>query len=147
MPKYNRHAIMASICQQIADGRSLRWCCEQENMPDKWTVLKWLDEDAELSAQYARAREQQADHFAEELIEIVDTEPDAARARVRMDARKWIASKLQPKRYGDRVAQEITGPGGGPVQVEKVSARELLFDRIAGVSARTGTGGDPGKSD
>ncbi len=52
---------------------------------------------------YARAREEQADFYADEIITIADTEPDAAIARVRIDARKWTASKLRPKVYGDRV--------------------------------------------
>ena len=50
-----------------------------------------------------RAREKQADFYADEIITIADTEPDAAIARVRIDARKWTASKLRPKVYGDRV--------------------------------------------
>ena len=50
-----------------------------------------------------RARAVQADHYADEIIEIVDTETDPVRARVRMDGRKWVASKLAPRKYGDRI--------------------------------------------
>ena len=62
-----------------------------------------------------RAREVQADHFADEIIEIVDTEPDANRARVRMDGRKWVSSKLAPKKYGDKV--QVGGDVNNPLKV------------------------------
>jgi hypothetical protein len=53
-----------------------------------------------------RARAVQADHYADEIIEIVDTEKDPARARVRTDARKWVTSKLAPRKYGDKLETE-----------------------------------------
>ena len=53
-----------------------------------------------------RARAVQADHYADEIIEIVDMEKDPVRARVRMDGRKWVASKLAPRKYGDRLETE-----------------------------------------
>jgi hypothetical protein len=53
-----------------------------------------------------RAREAQAEHYADEIIEIVDTDPDPVRARIRMDARKWVSSKLAPRKYGDKIETE-----------------------------------------
>jgi hypothetical protein len=50
-----------------------------------------------MAAQYARAREEQAETLVGEIIEIADLEPDTNRARVRIDARKWYASKVLPK--------------------------------------------------
>jgi hypothetical protein len=73
--------------------------------------------------QYARAREAQAEHFADELIEIVDTERDAAIARVRMDARKWAAGKLAPKKYGDKVAVDGDGEGGAIRLIHTIERR------------------------
>lgn len=68
-------------------------------------MLRWLhDEDRQdFRDQYARAREDQADTYADQMVEIADTEDDPQRARVRIDARKWVSSKLRPKRYGDRL--------------------------------------------
>lgn len=91
------------ICALLASGLSLRKVCEASDMPDVSTVRDWLIKDAEFAAQYARAREAQAEHYAEEIIEIADTEADAAKARNRIDARKWTAVKLLPKKYGDKV--------------------------------------------
>lgn len=91
------------ICSLIADGLSLRKVCEADDMPDKETVRRWLIADEAFRAQYARARDEQADFYADELVEIADTEDDPAKARVRVDARKWVASKLKPKKYGERI--------------------------------------------
>lgn len=107
-----------TICDLLGEGRSLRSICADEGMPAKFTVQRWLAANESFRAQYARARELQAEHFADEIIEIVDTETDAAVARVRMDARKWAASKLAPKKYGDKIQQEHSGPDGGKIAFE-----------------------------
>jgi hypothetical protein len=88
-----------------------------------------------------RARELQAEYMAEDILTIADEECTTVRAdkhgtqddgdgktevvfdstavqrnRLRVDARKWLLSKLAPKKYGDKVTQEHTGPNGGPAQ-------------------------------
>lgn len=129
-------AIAASICMAIAEGMSLRKVCALEGMPDVSTVIRWLADEqrAEFRAQYARAREAQADLLAEQILEIADdgtndTQVDdegmvrvdhdhIARSRLRVDSRKWLASKLAPKKYGDKLA--VGGADDlGPVQVTK----------------------------
>lgn len=92
--------------------RSLRDVCELENMPHEATVYRWLSTHEQFREMYARAREERADMLADDVIDISDTETDAAKARNRMDARKWYAAKLNPKRYGDKVTNELTGPNG-----------------------------------
>lgn len=95
---------------RLAAGESLRRICEPDDMPSEAAVRGWALKDLEgFAAQYARAREQQAETYAEEIVEIADTEKDAAIARNRIDARKWTASKLRPKLYGDRVEVEHSG--------------------------------------
>jgi hypothetical protein len=106
-----------TICQEIMTGKSLREICAQEGMPAASTVYAWLGQYPEFSAQYARAREVQADVLADEILEIADSDPDPNRARVMIDARKWRASKLRPKKYGDRVELDHRGGGGLPMQV------------------------------
>ena len=69
----------------------------------------------EFAEQYARAREVQAETLADEIVSIADEDGDPQRQRLRVDARKWVASKLKPKRYGDKVTNEHTGADGGPV--------------------------------
>lgn len=112
------------ICELTATtSKSLKTICEEVGVAPV-TVLQWLanEKDKEFTYKYARAKEAQADAMFEEIIEIADDEAkdlldgefgqqgNAAavqRAKLRVDARKWAASKLAPKKYGDKV--EHTG--------------------------------------
>lgn len=114
--------IADTICMRLAEGESLRKICADEAMPSAVTVFKWLSDETktEFVKQYARAREAQADTLADEILEIADdgtrdtyidsegnerTDQDViARSRLRVDARKWYASKVAPKKYGDKLA-------------------------------------------
>jgi hypothetical protein len=131
-PSAYTKALGDSICSQIADGKSLRAICAKTGMPSKSMVLRWLDAESaqQFRDQYARAREAQADLLAEEMLEIADdssldvlTDKDGnerpntefvTRSRLRVDTRKWLASKMAPKRYGDKI--EHTGADGGAIQ-------------------------------
>lgn len=119
--------LAAKICARIVEGQSLRQVCETAGMPSKTTVLRWLADErrAAFCHQYARAREAQADTFAGEVVEIADTEEDAQKARNRIDARKWAASKLRPKVYGDRVVQEHSGS----VEITKIE-RVIVYPEV-----------------
>lgn len=129
------------ICRRIANGQSLRRICESNGMPGKSTVLQWLidPQSEELKAfadQYARARDAQADMLADEIIEISDdgsrdykTAPEGtalvdhdhiSRSRLRVDSRKWFASKVAPKKYGDRIIAEHGGGDGKPIEIRHV---------------------------
>lgn len=143
----------AEICRRIADGESLRSICASEGMPTKTTVLDWLFDDAVFSAQYARAREAQAEHMLDEIIEIADDsmldtviDPETgaertnhevvARAKLRVDARKWAMSKMAPKKYGDKIHQTLSGLDGGPIR----TSREMTDDELAAIAAGSGAG-------
>ena len=105
---YNEETAEA-LCEAIAQGHALYKLCEdRENWPAEKTVYQWLERHPAFAQSYARARERQQDRAADEMIEIAATEPDPQRARVMIDARKWRASKLAPKRYGDRIEVEQT---------------------------------------
>jgi hypothetical protein len=122
--------IATSICEQLIEGKSLRQICEQPGMPNKATVLRWLADEkrAVFRDQYARAREMQAEAMADEILEIADTpeigQKTVSKAtgieitegdmiehrRLRVDTRKWLMSKLLPKKYG--VAKEEESDSG-----------------------------------
>lgn len=107
-------------------------------MPDKSTIMRWLNVHAEFQDQYARAREAQADHFAEEILEIADdgrndwvqrqsedgegyevaNHEHISRSKLRVDARKWLMSKMAPKKYGDKLA--LGGDADNPIQIERI---------------------------
>ena len=103
------------ICERILernkDGnpRSLRDVCKDNDMPSEKTVYKWLTAEVEFAKMYTGAREMRANMVADDTLEIADTEPDPQKARVRIDARKWWAAKTSPKKYGDKIQQEISG--------------------------------------
>lgn len=99
-----------TICERISSGESLNAICKDEGMPNKATVLRWLgrEEHSAFRDQYARAREAQADALFDEMLEIADdSAEDVQRSRLKFDARKWMASKLQPKKYGDRQQVQV----------------------------------------
>lgn len=122
------------LCERIAQGESVRSITKDELMPSSTTVYRWLQEKESFREQYARAKEIQAEVMADELLEIADdgsndwmtkrfgeTEvkmpnPEVLlRSKLRVDTRKWIMSKLLPKKYGDKL-QHTGGDGEGPVQ-------------------------------
>lgn len=123
--------IGAHICSEIAAGRSLRSICDDEGMPNKSTVFRWLARHPEFRDQYSRAQEDRTAAMAEEIIEIADDEgiADVQRARLRVDARKWLMSKMAPKKYGDKVAI------GGDKDMDPIETRDVsgydLARRIA----------------
>jgi hypothetical protein len=108
------------ICERLADGQSLRAICRDNLFPDKATVFRWIAAKKDFRDQYARARETQADALADEILDIADKAEDAAKARLQVDARKWLAGKLRPKVYGDKVSTEVTGADGGPLQFSRI---------------------------
>lgn len=102
----------ADICARLAEGQSLRSICALENMPDVKTVYRWMGANEEFRQQYALAREDQADTLADEMIDISDDQTeDPQSRRVRIDTRKWIASKLKPKKYGDKTDHNLQVAG------------------------------------
>lgn len=121
--KYSQQ-LAGAICDLLVDGKSLRTICSTAKMPSRSTVIRWLAENEAFRNQYARARELQADTLAEEILDIADkavlgerlkkdgkgkvlerqTGDMVERSKLMIDARKWYAGKLQPKKYGERVA-------------------------------------------
>jgi hypothetical protein len=108
------------VCERIAHGESLRQICRSPHMPDESSIRLWAEKDiAGFAPQYARARERGYERWAEEILQIADadyTGPDGTtdnalvqQARLRVDSRKWLLSKMLPKQYGDKVGIESSG--------------------------------------
>lgn len=98
------------ICAQLPyiDG-GIEKLCKRQDMPCKDTVFLWLTKHPYFSDKYARAREVMAEIQAQRAINDALSAPDAQIGRLRFDARKWLASKLAPKKYGEKVEVEQTG--------------------------------------
>ena len=117
------------ICDRIIEGESVKTILKDNDMPSSQTFWKWLNEDEEKSNQYARAKDIYADKVFEDIVLIADgTDDDVLidedgiqqtnhniiqRDRLRIDARKWHLSKLNPKKYGDKL--DMTS-GGEKIQ-------------------------------
>lgn len=116
------------ICERIANGESLKSICTDEGMPDKATVFRWLSANEAMRDKYALAREAQADALFDDILSIADDGSNdwmqknfgeetrwvengeaLRRSQLRIDARKWMAGKLRPKKYGDKLDVEHSG--------------------------------------
>jgi hypothetical protein len=111
-PSEFTQAVADEICERLIEGASLRSICGDENMPHRSTVLRWLEADEAFAAKYARARELQADALFEDMQDVADAgnPDDVQRAKLRVATMQWRASKLAPKKYGER--QEVAHTGG-----------------------------------
>ena len=132
--------IALEICDRIADGESLVKICSDAKMPKKTAVYEWLLRHKEFAEIYARAREDQADTLADEIHaiadelpqQVVDEKGNATRydsayvqwQKNRVDARKWVAAKLKPKKYSDRIAHV------GDNEADSININVNIFDEM-----------------
>ena len=119
-----KETIFKTIFEIIESGKSLRYALKEVSLSSS-TFFIWIDEDVEKSKQYARVTELRAEALLDEMFDIVDeTSQDTIttdkgqeipngewmqRSRLRYDARKWLVSKLNPKKYGDKIQTEHSG--------------------------------------
>lgn len=153
-PSMFTEEIAEAICARLADGLSLREVCRDEAMPSRDTVRRWLRDRPEFQQHYAHAREAQADHLGDEILEIADDASNdwmvrnkgqdnevevlnhehVQRSKLRIEARRWLMGKLAPKKYGEKVA--IGGdPDAPPLQVAEASPLDVAR-RVAFLLAR-----------
>lgn len=118
----------AAILAMMVEGLSIKKICEHEDMPDPRTIYRWLSKYETFRQNYARAQQDRTTVFAEELLEISDQydkseevlNPDLIqRAKLKIDTRKWLMSKLDPKRYGDKVETVHSGE----VEIKQITRR------------------------
>lgn len=124
-PGSYRPELAQTICDRIADGESLLSICREADMPKLKTVFRWLlDADKEwFYKEYEKAKNVQAEHMFEQLLEIADDGTNDMmirengdgsvsavvnkevinRSRLRVDTRKWYLSKVLPKKFGDKL--------------------------------------------
>ena len=109
-PTLKTPEVCSEVCDRIAEAKSLRVIEREPGMPSKTTILRWLGDDSKFRGSYALARGLAADALVDEMLSIADNvDEDPQSRRVRIDTRKWLASKLAPKKYGDKVELEHSG--------------------------------------
>ena len=131
-PRPSKYENKADICALVLSGMrgglSAFKACEEAGVPHS-TFLLWLKDDAELADSYARAREDLIERIANEVIELSDADvglqPDGKKDwdavqkhKLQVDTRKWLLSKLAPKKYGDKL--ELTGDPDRPLAIQKI---------------------------
>ena len=108
-PSVFTNELAAEICASIERGHSLRRACQADSMPSARTVHRWLHENEDFRQQYARSRAIQTEVFIDQIVDLADavaneTEPAKVQAaKLAIDTRKWVAARMLPKKYGDRV--------------------------------------------
>ena len=130
-----------AICRRLAEGESLRSIARTSGFPAESRIREWsLDAAHPFAAQYARARATGYQKMADEILEIADNSnrdlieradgvltvdhEHIQRARLRVDTRKWILSKMLPKVYGDKF--QVGGDGGEPLTFKLIPGDEKL---------------------
>ena len=144
-------AIALEVCERIAQGEGLEGICEDPRLPCETTVRKWMAKESSFAAAYARAREQQMEKWADDVIRIADdasgdyvdrigkdgevervVDPETVqRSKLRIDTRMRLMSKFAAKRFGDKLDLTLTGA----VEVSSLSDAELEARTIARLKA------------
>jgi len=147
-PKPESKPIKDEIIQNVLDGMAIGGlscfkACQAAGVPNS-TFMRWVDADARLAERYAHAREDLIERMANEVLELADSEVpktgDGKRdwqaiqqRKLQVDSRKWLLSKLAPKKYGDRL--ELAGDKENPLQVQTIDASKLSTDVLAQIIA------------
>lgn len=129
------------ICEKLATGISLRTACKAEDMPCIATIFNWFRNHKDFLEQYTRAKEESADAMAEEMLDIADDGSNdfmvivkgnneyvvenkevTNRSRLRVDTRKWLMSKMKPKKYAEKL--DLTSGG------EVIKGNTIMFNKF-----------------
>ena len=131
-----KEKIFTEVFSRMGEGESLVSICRSEEMPNPSTVHSWINDNDEKSNDYAHACEARETFIFEDILNIADSgENDTTtdqegnvkinneviqRDRLRVDARKWVLSKMNPTRFSDRIQTEVSGPNGSPLVVNVI---------------------------
>jgi hypothetical protein len=130
-------ALATEICERMIESdHGLEQVCAADDMPHVSTVYRWLQAHADFREQYTRAREAQGHVQAERALRDALTADDPQKGRLKFDARKWAASKLAPKQYGDAVNLKHSDPDGGPVRINDVQRAARIAALLEAVRGR-----------
>ena len=150
-PTIYTEELALEICTRLASGRSLRSISNDEDMPDARTVHYWRLSNPSFFQQYEAARQIQAETLVDELLDIADdgtndwmerTGKDGEnlgwvvngeavqRSRLRLDTRKWYASKIIPKIYGEKQTVDLNAQVHSTVVIDASTLPTEQLDAI-----------------
>ena len=126
------------ICERLSCGESLRAICRDTTMPDHTTVIRWLAKNDDFATKYARAREIQAHVWVDEMFEKASSLPQlnpttgaldsasVAHIRNQVATMQWLAQKLNPKKYGDKITH--AGDEENPIAIAEITRKVVKPD-------------------
>ena len=127
-PSKFTQALADKLCAELAQGKSMRTVTKSTTMPHMATIFRWLRIHDDFCEQYTRAKEESADALTDEMLDIADNATNdymeelgkdgqskgyqlngdhVRRSTLRIETRKWLASKLKPKRYGNNISVAV----------------------------------------
>jgi hypothetical protein len=132
------------ICERMVEGETLRKICNDDDMPSRSTIFRWLIAHPEFQTSYKMAIELHADYWSDKAQEIADDRsadfiekedgklvPDwenVQRSRLRVDTIKWRTAKLFPKKYSDRV--QMSGPNEQPLAAQDIPLMPAQVEQV-----------------
>jgi hypothetical protein len=156
--------VVDAICERMVQGKGLLQICADDAMPGRTTIYRWLESNSDFRTRFNRAREGLMDYYAEQILQIafdesgdiileqsgdkskaVANHAKVQRDRLKVDSVKWIASRLFPKRYGDKMELLAENPESGTTRFEyswKPSTRVIVYPML-GSDGRLLTVGTP----
>jgi hypothetical protein len=129
-PSEYSEEVAERICELLSENGSVRATCEEVGIA-RTTLDRWTDENEGFATAIARAKRAGFDNRAEIAVDKAKAGGEPLRARLAFDAERWYLSKIDPKRYGEKISQEISGPDGGPVMAATASLNQEQMDSIA----------------
>jgi hypothetical protein len=133
------HPCWMTMCEDISQGKSLSTALKADGMPSYVLVMAMIKKDVAFRAMYEKAIEDRADRLAEEILELADEAIPAnldgpsksawvQQKRLQVDTRKWVAAKLKPKVYGDRIDVSVTDTRISVSDALKEAKQRVLTD-------------------
>lgn len=124
----NPSDLIDKVCELMAEGQSINQICQMPGMPSKATWYRWMhDNYLDIQDKYARARDAQADYYANQIIEIADSAgasgAEVAKAKLQIDARKWVAARMAPRSWGNKVDVQVSSGKDLPTSLAEIFAQ------------------------
>jgi len=138
-----KESIVDHVCTEMAKGRAFRTIMlKDKDMPTDKTFHSWIDKSETYLRQYARAASKRADAIFEDILDIADDQEGDVykdkdgneqtnhnviqRARLRVDSRKWMAGKLNPKKYGEAQLLKLGDHEGEEIKLNAIFSTDIL---------------------
>lgn len=124
----HKEKLCDAVIEGMQGGLSCFKACQSAGVNHS-TFMRWVSDDTALANRYARAREELIELMAQDLLEIADapvgstdsgsTDGGAVqKQKLQIDTRKWLLSKLAPKKYGEKL--EVSGDAANPIAIQRI---------------------------